>query len=816
MIPKNIFFSIIFLFFTFFLFSQTDSGWQWAKRGGGPGDFGASPLFPYGYERIVDLAIDADNNYYFLAEIGGAQYSALVDYDGQPLHTYNNSDNKRDIYVFSTDSDGNFRWHKMIGAKSNDQANSINTDAQNNIYVSGTIIPPYSLPDSSQDSTYFDTDTIIPAHPDPLEINSNGKGAFLIKYNNDGDFQWLRQPEGEHPVLVLGDIYNYMIFARMLKTVVEPNGRSHSLIIFPEGEHLNGQLSVEEGNEQTAIVNYDTDGVLEGFFTIDMKPLNDNAYNYQLAYDTNLDRYYIADTKRKSTDTVSINGYGANTGPDENAFYLAAVDNQGEVLWYHRNNHLNDSYNLGDLQLDDAGNIYLSGRMYSKPDFNDSFAGYEFAMNNNVGSGRKSPYLIKLTPDGDLLWGTNPESYSPWNGESIAIDSSSVYLAMPSLRNQWGGTAIPGPYGQGHVPAPIIMKFNAATGETQEVISTPEIPSGVNGFTVIGLDRNGDLIGGGYFSNNLFYDESFAIFNSGGPSDFFIAKYKPQETSCIPPKTIHTARINDTDVKIYWSPRQGETQWEVAYSNEPYIWPGAPEPNINPETQGTYVEVDDTPELILADVSTANESKHYQVFVRPICEEGSGSWSAPAYFVLEDLSEEDCLAPQFLQLENIDENSAEVSWTPVGNETQWKVSYDMIYQGAQEEVQSVLVNGNPEVTLENLLPETEYVVFVEAVCTAEDHSEKEGPLSLTTEKDLSIEENAFKDLKVYPNPTSGVIHISSESDIEAYTLYNLQGKIIQEGRTTTTIDLSELSSGIYILNLQNKEGHKKQMKVVKK
>lgn len=77
-------------------------------------------------------------------------------------------------------------------------------------------------------------------------------------------------------------------------------------------------------------------------------------------------------------------------------------------------------------------------------------------------------------------------------------------------------------------------------------------------------------------------------------------------------------------------------------------------------------------------------------------------------------------------------------------------------------------------------------------------------------------ENAFKDLKVYPNPTSGVIHISSESDIEAYTLCNLQGKIIQEGRTTTTIDLSELSSGIYILNLQNKEGHKKQMKVVKK
>lgn len=179
--PKNIFFSIIFLFFSFSLFSQSDPGWQWAKRGGGPGVFVNNSLFPYEFERVVDLAIDTDNNYYFLTEISGHKNSDLVDYDGEILHTYNSSDNNRDIYVFSTDSDGNFRWDKMIGAKSNDKANSINTDAQNNIYVSGTTTPPYSLPDSSGDSTYFDTDTIIPANFDPLEINSKGKGAFLIK-----------------------------------------------------------------------------------------------------------------------------------------------------------------------------------------------------------------------------------------------------------------------------------------------------------------------------------------------------------------------------------------------------------------------------------------------------------------------------------------------------------------------------------------------------------------------------------------------------------------------------------------------------------
>jgi len=229
------------------------------------------------------------------------------------------------------------------------------------------------------------------------------------------------------------------------------------------------------------------------------------------------------------------------------------------------------------------------------------------------------------------------------------------------------------------------------------------------------------------------------------------------------------------------------------------------------------VEVNDTPELILNDVSTANESKHYQVFVRSICGEGSETWSAPVYFVLEDLSLDDCLAPQFAQLDNVTDHTAEISWTPVGDETQWKVSYAITYHGAQYGEESVMVSGSPQVTLENLIPDTEYVVFVEAVCSDDNHSEKEGPLSFSTTEDMSVEDNVFRNLKVYPNPTTGILNIKSETNLESYQLYDLQGGIVRQGRLINTqIDLSGVNNGLYFLRVQDQAGNVKNLKVVKK
>lgn len=56
-------------------------------------------------------------------------------------------------------------------------------------------------------------------------------------------------------------------------------------------------------------------------------------------------------------------------------------------------------------------------------------------------------------------------------------------------------------------------------------------------------------------------------------------------------------------------------------------------------------------------------------------------------------------------------------------------------------------------------------------------------------------------LSVYPNPTSGVLHIQSESPVAAVTVYNSIGKKIQMNLIDNKLDLSQLSNGVYIVGL---------------
>jgi hypothetical protein len=56
-------------------------------------------------------------------------------------------------------------------------------------------------------------------------------------------------------------------------------------------------------------------------------------------------------------------------------------------------------------------------------------------------------------------------------------------------------------------------------------------------------------------------------------------------------------------------------------------------------------------------------------------------------------------------------------------------------------------------------------------------------------------------LSIYPNPTSGVVHIQSELPIAFATVYNSIGKKIQVILIDNKLDLSQLSNGVYIVSL---------------
>jgi len=64
-------------------------------------------------------------------------------------------------------------------------------------------------------------------------------------------------------------------------------------------------------------------------------------------------------------------------------------------------------------------------------------------------------------------------------------------------------------------------------------------------------------------------------------------------------------------------------------------------------------------------------------------------------------------------------------------------------------------------------------------------------------------------ISVYPNPTNGVLHISSKGNtiLEGVKIYNLQGRELF-GSTTNqeTINIENLSAGIYLMNIRTNQG----------
>ena len=65
-----------------------------------------------------------------------------------------------------------------------------------------------------------------------------------------------------------------------------------------------------------------------------------------------------------------------------------------------------------------------------------------------------------------------------------------------------------------------------------------------------------------------------------------------------------------------------------------------------------------------------------------------------------------------------------------------------------------------------------------------------------------------KNIHIFPNPTNGLIHIESNNRIEflEITLYNALGKTIKINLSNESINLSDISSGIYFLSIRTSKG----------
>ncbi len=504
-----------------FLSNAQTTDWQWANNGGGSANMNGNDY--RSFEKINNLAVGPDNNYYFIAEVTKDQCS----YDGVEFETYNEYTNysQRDILFFSTTCDGVFRWLKVIGGGLDDFPLAITTDTEGGVYVTGSV---FGVTNPSYAPVHYSNDSIKDYGADNGMPNPNNKSLFLIKYNSEGEYQWLNEPQDD-PI--------QQGAARPMNMMTEPNGTTHQLVDLYEGSYFDGELIVPEGEDQVAIIIYGSDGNILNYILLPMET-NRGIYNYPFAYDPNNGHYYIADYKPYDDYIVSFGGV-----PLDTSMYLVCLDSNGNQLWRIDNQ---SDYEAGDvvggLSVDEESNIYLTGSSFNvnlelTDNDNDSFAGYEFDQTFSPSSemGTHAPFLIKLDPDGNLLWGSNPDYGTTTYGRAISFREGEVGLgvAMEAIgNNPWGGVDFE--RGNGGGTDPMIVRFDKETGEVLGIEDIYGTFGYYDEILAMATDHAGNYVVGGYMTGGLFTQDTDVppISKNGGQADFFVAQWG--DGSCVP------------------------------------------------------------------------------------------------------------------------------------------------------------------------------------------------------------------------------------------------------------------------------------------
>ncbi len=190
--------------------------------------------------------------------------------------------------------------------------------------------------------------------------------------------------------------------------------------------------------------------------------------------------------------------------------------------------------------------------------------------------------------------------------------------------------------------------------------------------------------------------------------------------------------------------------------------------------------------------TTLNPSTTYYLHVRTDC--GSGNFS-PWTTITFTTSVAPCAAPTGVNAANITSHAADLSWnTQPGSTFEYVVN-----QTSTAPTSAGTATPNNAFAASTLTSLTNYYFHVRTNCGNGNFSPWT-TIPFTTLSTVGIEEQEIIELAVYPNPANDIVTISGQNQ-GMITVMNLKGQQLGsiDLEQTSTIDISNLESGIYFL-----------------
>ena len=428
--------------------------------------FGTTTLNNTGGADMFIVKYDALGNVLWAKSAGGSSndygYSVAIDYNGNavitgyfmsPIITFGttaltNAGNK-DMFIVKYDAAGNVAWAKSAGGTSADEANSIATDDNGNVLVTG----------SFKDSTItFGTTTLT---------NAGNSDMFIVKYDATGNVVWAKSAGGGFT-----DI----------STSVATDGSGNVLVTgnFDSPTLTFGTTTLTNINSLTDmfIVKYDAAGNV-----IWAKSMGGSDYDgsYSVATDGNGNVLITGSfmSPNITFGTTTLNNVGIVN------IFLVKYDAAGNIIWAKSAGGFLLDFAFS-VTTDASENVLVTGGFLS-PDIT-----FGTTTLTNAYAGNYDMFIVKYDALGNVIWAKSEGGDYSDEGHSVAADGSGNIFVTGGFNSStitFGTTTLTNSiYDNGHM---FIAKINTTTG-IENIENSSEIllyPNPTNGLITLSLSR---------------------------------------------------------------------------------------------------------------------------------------------------------------------------------------------------------------------------------------------------------------------------------------------------------------------------------------
>ena len=281
-----------------------------------------------------------------------------------------------------------------------------------------------------------------------------------------------------------------------------------------------------------------------------------------------------------------------------------------------------------------------------------------------------------------------------------------------------------------------------------------------------------------------------AVCGENSYSDWTTVTVTTAEHPCYAPSGLTITNTTYDGGSIGWVVgEQGQNAFEVSVLNTT---------NSNLDT----IAVNDATTLTLTGLYS---DITYALMVRAVCgTDNYSDWSDTVH--LTPLS---CSMPTNVQAPNVTANSAFITWA--GTASKYEVRYGVDISTSTSTGAVIVVENTTTATLTNLDEETQYDVYVRAMCADGVTSDWTEKFQFTTAASSGegINDVFGSNVVLYPNPASTQVTIAGLETGATVTLVDLNGRKSGEWRvesTEMTIDLTGYAQGAYFVRIVGEQG----------